>query len=228
MKAMLMEEVGKPMVVKDWPEPKCPAHGAILRVEASGICRSDWHLWQGDWGWRSSGGPARPGIAITRPSFGRHLRIVRRPSAVLSQSTSKSSRLTIASNSKCAPTSCCACSATMSSGKCARRSCRYCSMTTIPPRLRPPGFRWLRQPSVPAQRKASPNLPQMKTPLHNFHALLSERAPVPKNRLLPKTEDSMPFATALPLPPVVATRFRSARCELSHVVSKAYPFCLIS
>jgi len=51
MKAMVMEEVGKPMVVKDWPEPKCPSDGAIVRVEGSGICRSDWHLWQGDWGW---------------------------------------------------------------------------------------------------------------------------------------------------------------------------------
>jgi len=51
MKAMVMEEVGKPMVVKDWPEPKCPPDGAVVRVEASGICRSDWHLWQGDWGW---------------------------------------------------------------------------------------------------------------------------------------------------------------------------------
>jgi D-arabinose 1-dehydrogenase-like Zn-dependent alcohol dehydrogenase len=51
MKAMVMEEVGKPMVVKDWREPKCPADGAVVRVEASGICRSDWHLWQGDWGW---------------------------------------------------------------------------------------------------------------------------------------------------------------------------------
>jgi D-arabinose 1-dehydrogenase-like Zn-dependent alcohol dehydrogenase len=51
MKAMLMEEVGKPMVVKDWATPKCPADGAIVRVEASGICRSDWHLWQGDWSW---------------------------------------------------------------------------------------------------------------------------------------------------------------------------------
>src|SRR5262249_34112525 len=46
-----MEEIGKPMVVKDWPEPKCPADGAVVRVEASGICRSDWHLWQGDWVW---------------------------------------------------------------------------------------------------------------------------------------------------------------------------------
>jgi alcohol dehydrogenase len=51
MKAMVMEEIGKPMVVKDWPEPKCPSDGAIVRVEGSGICRSDWHLWQGDWGW---------------------------------------------------------------------------------------------------------------------------------------------------------------------------------
>ena len=51
MKAMVMEEIGKPMVVKEWPEPKCPPDGAIVRVEGSGICRSDWHLWQGDWGW---------------------------------------------------------------------------------------------------------------------------------------------------------------------------------
>jgi D-arabinose 1-dehydrogenase-like Zn-dependent alcohol dehydrogenase len=51
MKAMLMEEIGKPMVVNEWPEPKCPDDGAIVRVEASGICRSDWHLWQGDWSW---------------------------------------------------------------------------------------------------------------------------------------------------------------------------------
>lgn len=52
MKAMVLEEIGKPMVVKnDWPEPKCPDDGAIVRVEGSGICRSDWHLWQGDWTW---------------------------------------------------------------------------------------------------------------------------------------------------------------------------------
>src|SRR5271163_1280239 len=52
MKALVLEEIGKPMVIKnDWPEPKCPADGAIVRVEGSGICRSDWHLWQGDWGW---------------------------------------------------------------------------------------------------------------------------------------------------------------------------------
>ena len=51
MKAMVMEEIGKPMVVKEWPNPACPADGAIVRVEGSGICRSDWHIWQGDWAW---------------------------------------------------------------------------------------------------------------------------------------------------------------------------------
>src|SRR5579875_3786372 len=51
MKALVMEEVGKPMTVKNWPEPKCPPDGAVVRVEASGICRSDWHVWQGDWTW---------------------------------------------------------------------------------------------------------------------------------------------------------------------------------
>lgn len=24
---------------------------ALVRVDASGVCRSDWHLWNGDWGW---------------------------------------------------------------------------------------------------------------------------------------------------------------------------------
>jgi hypothetical protein len=82
--------------------------------------------------------------------------------------------------------------------------------------------------SVPAQRNALPNLPQMKTPLHNFHTLLSDRAPVAKNRLLPKTEDSVPFATASPLPPVAATRLLAAQSELSNVAAEAYAFFLIS
>ncbi|HKD66898.1 MAG TPA: zinc-binding dehydrogenase [Candidatus Binataceae bacterium] len=51
MKALVMESVGKPMVVKEVAQPECPPHGAIVRVEASGICRSDWRMWMGDWGW---------------------------------------------------------------------------------------------------------------------------------------------------------------------------------
>ena len=39
------------MPVREIPDPACPSNGAIVRVEGSGICRSDWHVWQGDWEW---------------------------------------------------------------------------------------------------------------------------------------------------------------------------------
>lgn len=29
------------------PDPDCPADGVVLRVLASGVCRSDWHVWKG-------------------------------------------------------------------------------------------------------------------------------------------------------------------------------------
>src|SRR5271156_3468011 len=51
MKAAVMEGVRKPLVVRDVPDPSCPASGVILRTEAEGVCRSDWHAWAGDWGW---------------------------------------------------------------------------------------------------------------------------------------------------------------------------------
>jgi D-arabinose 1-dehydrogenase-like Zn-dependent alcohol dehydrogenase len=46
-----MEAVGKPMAVREMPNPALRPDSAIVRVEGSGICRSDWHLWQGDWTW---------------------------------------------------------------------------------------------------------------------------------------------------------------------------------
>jgi len=51
MKALVMEAVGVPMAVKEAPAPECPPDGAIVRVQACGICRSDWHMWMGDWSW---------------------------------------------------------------------------------------------------------------------------------------------------------------------------------
>jgi D-arabinose 1-dehydrogenase-like Zn-dependent alcohol dehydrogenase len=51
MRAAVLEAVRKPLVVKDMPDPKCPPNGVILRAEAEGICRSDWHAWSGDWAW---------------------------------------------------------------------------------------------------------------------------------------------------------------------------------
>ncbi|MBV9821106.1 MAG: alcohol dehydrogenase catalytic domain-containing protein, partial [Actinobacteria bacterium] len=47
MRAVLVERFGKTPVVTDLPEPQLPAGGAILQVRATGLCRSDWHAWQG-------------------------------------------------------------------------------------------------------------------------------------------------------------------------------------
>ena len=51
MKAVVMEGVAAPLVVKDFPEPEFGPKDAIVKVEACGVCRSDWHLWQGDLSW---------------------------------------------------------------------------------------------------------------------------------------------------------------------------------
>ncbi|WP_286828635.1 MULTISPECIES: zinc-dependent alcohol dehydrogenase family protein [Kordiimonas] len=47
MKAMLYEAFGAPPRVTDVPDPTPEAHGVVVRVEATGICRSDWHGWVG-------------------------------------------------------------------------------------------------------------------------------------------------------------------------------------
>ena len=41
----------EPLVVGEVPDPKCEAAGVVVRVEANGMCRSDWHTWNGDWAW---------------------------------------------------------------------------------------------------------------------------------------------------------------------------------
>jgi alcohol dehydrogenase len=47
MKAAIFEAFGSPLKVTELPDPKPEPDGAVIRVQASGICRSDWHAWQG-------------------------------------------------------------------------------------------------------------------------------------------------------------------------------------
>ena len=47
MRALLYEEYGGPLRVVDVPEPMPSADGVVIRVGATGVCRSDWHGWQG-------------------------------------------------------------------------------------------------------------------------------------------------------------------------------------
>jgi alcohol dehydrogenase len=47
MKAALFEAYRAPLMIRDVPDPQCPRDGVILKVEACGVCRSDWHGWSG-------------------------------------------------------------------------------------------------------------------------------------------------------------------------------------
>jgi alcohol dehydrogenase len=47
MRAILFTDFGEMAEVRDVPDPACPPDGAVIRVEATGLCRSDWHGWRG-------------------------------------------------------------------------------------------------------------------------------------------------------------------------------------
>lgn len=47
MKAALFTAFRSPISVEDVPDPACPPDGAIVRVVACGVCRSDHHAWVG-------------------------------------------------------------------------------------------------------------------------------------------------------------------------------------
>ena len=47
MQAVHYSEFGGAIAVRDVPVPSVPADGAVIRVEATGLCRSDWHGWMG-------------------------------------------------------------------------------------------------------------------------------------------------------------------------------------
>ncbi len=47
MKAAVFDEFRGPIRVQTVPVPECPDDGAVIRVAACGICRSDWHGWMG-------------------------------------------------------------------------------------------------------------------------------------------------------------------------------------
>lgn len=47
MRAVHYSEFGGAIAIRDVPVPSVPADGAVIRVEATGLCRSDWHGWVG-------------------------------------------------------------------------------------------------------------------------------------------------------------------------------------
>jgi D-arabinose 1-dehydrogenase-like Zn-dependent alcohol dehydrogenase len=47
LRAVVYEAFGQLPAIENVPDPVASAHGAVLRVEATGLCRSDWHGWMG-------------------------------------------------------------------------------------------------------------------------------------------------------------------------------------
>ncbi|GGR66312.1 alcohol dehydrogenase [Streptomyces humidus] len=47
MRAVVFERFGEPAEVREVPDPRPAEHGVVVRVEATGLCRSDWHAWMG-------------------------------------------------------------------------------------------------------------------------------------------------------------------------------------
>jgi len=47
MRAVVFDEFGARPEVRDVPDPTPPEGGVVVRVAATGLCRSDWHGWQG-------------------------------------------------------------------------------------------------------------------------------------------------------------------------------------
>ena len=47
MRALVFEEFGGPLTVREVPDPVPSPGGVVVAVGASGVCRSDWHGWSG-------------------------------------------------------------------------------------------------------------------------------------------------------------------------------------
>ncbi|MGW6643821.1 zinc-dependent alcohol dehydrogenase family protein [Streptomyces iakyrus] len=47
MRAVVFERYGEAAEVREVADPQPAEHGVVVRVEVTGLCRSDWHGWQG-------------------------------------------------------------------------------------------------------------------------------------------------------------------------------------
>jgi D-arabinose 1-dehydrogenase-like Zn-dependent alcohol dehydrogenase len=47
VRAVRFDAFRTPPQLTEVPDPDCPPRGAVIAVHATGVCRSDWHAWQG-------------------------------------------------------------------------------------------------------------------------------------------------------------------------------------
>src|SRR4030066_1355513 len=65
MKAAVCEAFGKPLVIKDVPEPSVGPEEVLIRMKGCGVCHSDLHLVDGDWKDWGTPLPIIPGHEVT-------------------------------------------------------------------------------------------------------------------------------------------------------------------
>ena len=51
MRAAILRDYGEPLAIRDVPGPDAGPDDAVVRVDACGVCRSDWHAWMGHGEW---------------------------------------------------------------------------------------------------------------------------------------------------------------------------------
>lgn len=51
MKAAMFRGTRGKIAFKDVPVPEIGEFDALIKVTACGVCRTDWHIWNGDWDW---------------------------------------------------------------------------------------------------------------------------------------------------------------------------------
>jgi alcohol dehydrogenase len=51
MRAAVLREYGQPLAIESIDPPTVSPDGAVVDVRACGVCRSDWHAWQGHGEW---------------------------------------------------------------------------------------------------------------------------------------------------------------------------------
>jgi len=65
VKAAVCEAFGKPLVIKDVPEPSVGPDDVLIRMKGCGVCHSDLHLVDGDWADWGTPLPIIPGHEVT-------------------------------------------------------------------------------------------------------------------------------------------------------------------
>ncbi len=48
MRAAVLRKFNADLSIEEIPDPDCPDDGVVLKVDACGVCRSDWHGWTGE------------------------------------------------------------------------------------------------------------------------------------------------------------------------------------